>query len=214
MRRVTRALLPLILTAVVVTGCGGGDGGGTPLPPSPVTVTLTATDALTGHVFSGGSVARSDTLRAGDNEGPTRSHGVRGFVSFDVAGIPPGATVLSATLTLFQGEVVQLPYASLGDLLVDHVVYGTVLEAGAYARSPLAAGIAVLPNDATLGFRMVGVTPQVQTDLVAAHPQSQYRVRFALEVDGDATSDQAVFSDAGVNSSVARRPTLVVTYLP
>jgi len=94
---------------------------------------------------------------------------------------------------------------------VDHVVYGTVLEAGAYTRMPLATGIGTLSSDASLGPRSLDVTTRVQNDLASGHPQTQYRLRFPIETDGDATSDFCDFYGAST-ADVSLRPVLVVTY--
>lgn len=202
----------VFLATLTLPGCGGGAEQN----PAPVTVTLTSTPALDGLVFAGGTVTLSSNVTAGDYAnalGP--QGGIRGFVSFDVSTIPAGATVVSATLTLVQRNVNSNPYGTLGSLLLDQVVYGSVLEAGAYARSfPSSQGFATLASSAVLGPQTVSVTAQVQADLDASRPQSQYRLRFAVEEDLDADSDQAQFWSAETALVPSDRPTLVITYLP
>ncbi len=204
-------LAGLLATGVLLAGCGGG--GGT---PAPVTVTLTSTPALDGLVFASGTVTLGSNVTAGDYAnalGP--AGGLRGFVSFDLTGIPSGVTVTLATLTLVQRLTNAAPYASLGTVLVDQVVYGPVLEAGAYARSfPTSQGFATLSSDATLGPKSIVVTAQVQLNIDSLHPQSQFRLRFPLEEDGDGDSDQAAFWSAETATVPAERPTLVITYQP
>lgn len=205
------ALVGLLATGVLLTACGGGGG-----PPGPVTVTLTSTPALDGLVFASGTVTLASNVTTGDYAnalGPVE--GLRGFVSFDLTGIPSGATVTLATMTLVQRVTNAAPYASLGNVLVDQVVYGSVLEAGAYARSfPTSQGFGTLSSDATLGPKSLVVTAQVQADLDSLRPQSQYRLRFPLEQDGDFDSDQAVFWSAETATVPDERPTLVITYQP
>jgi hypothetical protein len=95
------------------------------------------------------------------------------------------------------------------------VVYGSVLDAGAYDRSfPAFQGFATLSSDATLGPKTIVVTAQVQANLDEARPQSQYRLRFPMEENGDMESDQAQFWSAETALVPGDRPTLVVTYLP
>jgi hypothetical protein len=181
-----------------------------------VTVTILSTAALDGHVHSTGNaqvgvnyyVAYGDYA---DAQGPVS--GVRGFVSFDITTIPAGATVQEATLTLFQKSTVGSPFADLGSNVVDHVVYGLVLEAGAYSRSGLGDAIATFPPDLTPGPKTVVVTSAVATD-VGARPQCQFRLRFTTESDNDGQSDSIAYYSSGQATSEDQRPRLVVTYTP
>lgn len=208
------ALAFLLGGATGAAGCGGGGGGGG--TPTPVTVTLLSTAALDGHVHSTGNaqvgpnyyVAYGDYA---DAQGPVS--GVRGFVSFDLASIPQGATVQEATLTLFQKSTVGSPFTVLGSNVVDHVVYGTVLEAGAYSRSGLGDAIATFPPDLTPGPKTVVVTSAVAID-VGARPQCQFRLRFTIESNNDGASDGIAYYSSGQATSEDQRPKLVITYLP
>lgn len=198
-----RALLVVFLTVPGLAGCGGSGNDG------PVTVTLIAAVPQTGTVFKNGSLNVPSDVDSGDNGlGPA----FRGFVSFEIGSIPPHATVLSATLTLHQYFVGGSPYTKLGNLMLDHVIYGTVLEAGAYTRPPLASDIAILSSSATLEAKSVDVTTRVQNDLLSGNPQSQYRIRFAVEDSGDSTADFVDCYSPSSTSPPTGRPTLVITY--
>ncbi len=203
-----RLLPPTVLFAAAVLhiGCGGGGG-----QDGPQTLTLLVTPSLTGTVANGGFVT-PETLGVGDRAPPSSPEiTFRGFFTFDLASLPPGATVISATLTLHQIRVAGTPYDTLGAMLLDQVVFGTVLEAGAYGRSfPTSQGNP-LSLDETLGPRVVDATVQVQADLAAGRTLSQWRVRFAVESDGNTSSDQADLGAPG-SSAAATQPTLVVTY--
>ncbi len=206
-------LIPSLAAILILSACGGGGGGST--PQGPVTVTLTSTPGLDGIVFAGGAVTYASNIAVGDYAnalGP--AGGLRGFVSFDLTSIPPGATVLSATMTLVQRLINSDPYTTLGTVLVDPVVYGGVLEAGAYARTFPTEGFGTLSPDAALGPKSLIVTPLVQDDVTALRGQSQYRLRYPIEEDGDGDSDQAVFWSAETATAPSDRPTLVVTYQP
>ncbi len=207
-----RRIATLVFLVAALGGCGGGDDG----PDTPVTLTIPSTPSLDGLVFATGTVTLSSNVTAGDYAdaiGP--QGGLRGFVSFDLAGIPAGATVTEATLTLTQRLVNAAPYTSLGAILVDQVVYGNVLDAGAYSRSfPSSQGFATLSSDATLGPKTITVTTQVKDDLASARTQSQFRLRFPVEDDLDMDSDQAAFWSAETATTPADRPTLTVTYIP
>lgn len=205
-----RLRYPMILLATALLGSGCGGGGG---EDGPVTVTLLTTPDLVGTVSNTGYVT-PQALGVGDRTPPgSQEITFRGFLTFDLAALPPGATVLSATLTIHQIYVFGTPYTTLGALLVDQVVFGTVLEAGAYGRSfPTSQGIP-LSFDATLGPKVVDATMQVQADLAAGRTLSQWRVRFVLEGDGNTLADQADLGAPG-NSAAPTHPTLVVTYRP
>jgi hypothetical protein len=115
--------------------------------------------------------------------------------------------------TLFQSANIGTPYADLGSVVVDDVVFGTNLDSGAYSRSRLGDAVAVLSVDGTLGPKAVDLTSQVRTDVEASRPQNQYRVRFTAETNPDAASDPAVFECAEA-ATPEERPILVVTYVP
>lgn len=196
----------LLATALLGSGCGGGGG-----EDGPVTVTLLTTPALVGTLSSTGFLT-PQSLGMGDRTPPgSAEFTFRGFLTFDLAALPPGATVLSATLTLHQIYVSGMPYDTLGALLVDQVVFGTVLEAGAYGRTfPTSQGVLV-SLDETLGPKVVDATTQVQADLASGRTLSQWRLRFALEGDGNTRADQADMGAPGT-ALAPQHPTLVVTY--
>lgn len=213
MRNRTHLPFALASAAIALTpGCGGGGGG----KQTPVTVTILSTAALEGQIHSTGvtQVGPNYYLAHGDYadaNGPVS--GVRAFTSFDLGVIPAGATVTQATLTVFQKGAIGSAFTTLGSHLVDHVVYGTVLEAGAYSRSGLADAIATFPPDATVGPKTVDVTAAVAVD-VGSRPQCQFRLRFAIESDNDGESDGVTWYSSGQATVPDERPRLVVTYLP
>jgi len=203
-------IVAIIAGAASAPGCGGGGGNRTP-----VTVTILSTAALDGRVHSTGLVQAGPaySLAYGDYAdalGPVS--GVRSFVSFDLAVIPAGATVTEATLTLFEKSHNGAPF-SLGQNVVDHVVYGSVLDAGAYSRSGLGDAIATFAGDLSPGPKTVTVTDAVALD-VGSRPQSQYRLRFTLESNNDGESDEIAYYSSGTATSEDERPMLTVKYLP
>jgi hypothetical protein len=193
-----------IVVALHLAACGGGDGGA----PAPVTTSIVRTAGLGGTLSSDG-VLRSANLFVGDAAFPPVELGVRGFVSFDLTGIPAGATIQSATLRLTQQFTAVAPYAGLGILVVDQVVYGVILDPGAYARTfPVNQDITI-STDPVLGLKTASVTAAV----VNALPDTrvQFRIRFQVETDLDGGSEQVVINDLTLTGEL---PTLVVTYLP
>lgn len=202
-----RLLLAAFAAVLALPGCGGGGGSS----GRSVTVTLEATAALTGTVWATGRIDAGVAFVVGDRGTPGEPPvGLRSFLSFDLegAGIPAAATVESAVLT------VSLTFESgtptvLGALLVDQVVYGSVLDSGAYSRTfPQNQGMGPLDLSTTLGTKLVNVTLAVQECLLAARAQAQFRLRFQIETDGDTEHDQL----AGFLSN--NPPQLLVTYRP
>lgn len=207
-RRASRSLALLALVPLAALGACGGGGGSGNATAQPVAVTLHGAPLLDGTVTQGGATFLGEAL-VGDNGG---AQGERACIDFELTGVPTGAHVVTATMTLVQRVVRGTPYATLGSLLLDHVVYGTVLEAGEYARTPIESAFAVLSTDATLGPRTIDVTAQVQNDL--ARGQSQFRLRFSTENDLDAVIDDAEWFCIGSATTLADLPTLVVVYTP
>jgi hypothetical protein len=207
-------LAPLLLgVAAVLGGCGGGGGGG---DGGPVTVTIEATESLDGLVQSDGFFAVvGEFIAVGDvGDSGEPGVGVRGFVSFDITGVPSTAIVLSAVLTLDQFAVSGDVYGSLGPVLVDQVAYGNVLEAGAYSRSfPINQGMGPLSSDATPGPKSLDITAAVQFDHSTGSAQTQYRLYCPFETDMDGDNDLALFLSANT-ADPDKHPRLVVTYVP
>jgi hypothetical protein len=205
--RIVRSLVGLVASLVPVA-CGGGSA-----PPTLVTIVLLSTPALDGTVGRNGSFGTTGpVVQAGDS---TTNLGLRGFVSFDLGSIPPGATVIAATLRLTQERVTGNPYGDFGPVVLDQVLYGSVLESGAFDRSfPVNQQFATLSSDSALGEKTVDATAPVQHSLASGHAESQYRLRFPIESDGQADFDLADFNSGDVENTPDVRPTLTVTYVP
>lgn len=208
-------LLSALLAILVALACAACGGGG---PGTPVTVTLKGTPELEGDVSSSHGVVLTSVNPAaertvGDLANPPAGifRGVRVCLSFDLTPIPPRVRVLSATLSLRQSSVTGSPYSVLGSLVVDQVLFGGVLDGGAYDRSfPSNQAFATLSSNAVLEVKSVTATGPVQADIDDARLQSQFRLRFELEQNGDGISDQVHFP----SSTSADGPTLIVTYQP
>lgn len=196
-------LLPLSVAA-----CGGG---GNDAPP--VTIEIRSTALLDGTVGEGGDFGTDGpVVQAGDS---TTDLGYRGFLSFDLGGIPAGAEIVEARLRVVQRNVQGDPYGTLGTVWVDQVVYGNVLESGAYDRTfPLNQAFAQLSADSTLGPKEVDATAAVQADVDAPRLQSQFRLRFNTATDATADFDLANFYSGDDENMEADRPLLTITYRP
>lgn len=206
------AILPLL------SGCDfsfsftffSGDFG-----PSAVPVTLTGDAATDGDVRADGAVATAGAIRAGVDPlalPPVPEY--RGFVSFPIGGIPPGAWVESATVRVAVDRV-DLSGAGLV-LAFDHVRYGSVLTSAAFDApgsrvGGLPSGVTLFPA-ANPQFISFDVAPELQVDVNDSLRFFQLRVRgtggLARIVDG--AGNRA----GGFPADPALAPVLNVVYRP
>lgn len=196
----------LALVAGLLGGCGAGAA-----IFGPEIQTLHAPSTLDGYVTSAGFVSTNSTngIAVGDN---AADEGRRGFVRFNIAGLPAGVEIVSAELRLAQAAVLGAPYATLGTVRVDHVDLGVGLDAGDYAAAPLLSNFAVLSSDAVLTVKVVDVKARVLADIAAARTTSDYRLRFPTASDLDGVIDSALFEDVENNNATGVFPELVIEY--
>ena len=184
----------------------------TPTPiPTPVikTMTLSATASLDGFRSSNGGGNDGLDIRAGRNVNLV----TRGFVSFDLSGIPASATITEATLRLYQTKTIGNPYGVGGNLKVDHLDYGTSLDDPDYGASSLISNYATLTTNASVEWKDVISTDQVKGDRSASRTRSQFRIHFTTEVTGgDVTGDFAYYESANNSEGTGNTPQLVIKY--
>jgi hypothetical protein len=152
----------------------------------------------------------------GDSDSVSQGRARRQFFSFSLAGIPGGATVTSATVSIHQRLVFGTPYVNHGDVLLEHVAYGTSLDAGDYATPVISGGAPILSFDASFGVRTLDVTARVADDVANCRPRSQFRLRFSgTESDSDGVDDICVFVDTESSATLdGIPPVLEVTFSP
>ena len=181
----------------LLAACGGGDGAEATTPPiaptavvvpSVVSYELAATrDGPDGAITAPVDYAQFNYV--GDFAGDLI---VRSFFRFDTSFIPDGATIVSATLWMHQSEVLGTPYGAdgLGELLVDHVRLGTAVDAGDFGDAGVMhLGFGALVTDPVPGWKSLDVTNQVQADVDASRPSTDFRLRFTLMTDLDDQAD-------------------------
>jgi hypothetical protein len=177
-RRIRAAAL--LLLAPVLSGCWysltisivSGFGG------DPFTVSSGSDPALDGDVRDDGAVVTTGAVFAGFDpavSAPRPEH--RGFLSFGILSLPPGALVESATVTLTVDRVDLLPGSPEGILDLDSVDYGGRLTSAAFGASgtpvrSAAAGVRVAGSRAVA----IDVTPEVQAAADLDRARFQLRV--------------------------------------
>jgi hypothetical protein len=173
------------------------------------TQTLGAAASLDGFRASNLGGNNNIEIRAGRNNALI----YRGFVSFDLTALPNDITVEKAVLKIYQAQIVGNPYGIGGNLVVDHLDYGTSLDSSDYNRTATASNIGVLADNATLGMKELEVTERVKNDLSSSRTHSQYRLRFATEtVGGSPSGDIAYFESQENTLHTGNLPQLVVTF--
>lgn len=198
------------------------------------TATLLGVAGLDGYLASNvASYVWASPLYAGD--GAANQH-FRGFVSFDLGGVPASATAITAaTLYAYQYTVAGNPYAALGSLRAESVDYGTSLDFTDLNRAalqwfgrqctisctPICRALCLtgwwddvytLSTSSTVGYKSVDVTGKVERDRAARTTRgnrSQFRLQFETDTDSNAAAANAGFYSA---ESASNRPYLYVTY--
>lgn len=177
--------------------------------PEIKTKTISSTASLDGFRSSNGGGNAGVDIRAGRNIYLV----TRGFVSFDLADIPEGATITQATLRLYQYKIIGNPYGVGGTLKVDHLNYGGSLENADYAASAILSSFATLTINSAIEWKDASVTDRVKDDLANDRKKSQFRIHFTTETTGgDATGDFAYFESAENTGTTGNTPQLVVKY--
>lgn len=213
----TYALLLLPLFALLAVACGGGGGGDDNQVQQ---LTLTSTANLDGAVVFNnvGSTNTGSSIfipEVGDgifvaSGGTLQRHGLW---SFDISGLPAGATITGATLRLFQSGQAGNPDTAFVLARLDHVNYGAVFPTTFNAFVVLAADIDQVQNlNNPGGATNLDVATAVQADVGAARPRSQFRLRPAISTNNDAQADTAVFTDAENTANPAQLPMLIIEF--
>lgn len=188
-------------------------------PPSePQTIILKSVGTLDGYWLNDGTGSNDQDILVGNGEqvDPFGELVARGFLSFDVSSIPAGATIQGVELRFYQKEVRGSPYDKLGNLVLEHVSYGSSLSDSAYDTPALdSANIAAqsLP-DAWYVLANPTVTSWVASNLEAGRPQFQLRLQFRRETDGDGAEDWISIVPGGGALGSRNQPQLTVTYTP
>lgn len=185
-----RHVLPCLALPLLLAACGGSSGEPAPVPPVPLGPIQDAQaafiEAPSGFVYAAGGASLNSTPGVGDN---ALDEAFRGYLVYDLASVPPGAAIVSATLHARQTPPIGDPFPAFGVVDVDHV------NDRSYADATLTTDVGTLAPDGTAGARTLDVTAQVAADVAASRTTSQFRLRFsAVETDNDGAQDTVFFS--------------------
>jgi hypothetical protein len=183
-------------------------------PAQPETITITSDGSLDGF-WTNGSTGGQGEVFVGNNEVVTGTEALfaRGFISFDLAEIPTGATLQTVELRFFQQQVEGDPYGKLGNLTLEHVIYGSLDDAafGIPAMGSVQVAQQTAPGEWYVLADSTFVS-WVEADLTAGRPRFQVRLSFATELDDDGEDDWIGIAPGGALQR--NQPQLTVTYLP
>jgi len=167
--------------------------------PPTETVTLFSIAAEDGQVMQDGSTNIYPNV--GDRG---TDEAIQAFLSFDISGIPAGATIKSASLDLSTGDMIGDPFAGLGLMRVYNDQYGNL---GAEDFTPLFQTGAIYTYGSwpvePFSFSAHGIS-KLQAQVNAGAPRFQVRLQFQKYTDGDGQVDCLRLGEG--------HPKLVVTY--
>lgn len=151
--------------------------------------------ALTGTTTAAGGLVGDvdDPIAAGDSAQDVPH---RGLFTFDLATLPEDAVeVIAATFTTRQIGVIGTPYVDLGAALqLEHVSFSE-FDGAAYDAAPHAAmGEFAEAGQVTIEVDTTAAVEDDRANRATRGDRSQYRLRFEVGSDGDATVDAAFLS--------------------
>lgn len=158
--------------------------------------TIFATPGLTGYIVAGSQQAlRTDEdLAVGNANANVPGSTLRGIMSFDLTSLPAGAKIVSAKLYARECAVAGHPIPGLGNVLVEHVFFGSSVDTSTYSIAPIDSTGGVFTADSTVGPRSRYVTASVLADLAAARTVSQFRLQMSeFENTFGSTSNYVAF---------------------
>ncbi|MFC2015922.1 FHA domain-containing protein [Chloroflexota bacterium] len=184
--------------------------------PSEMTVTLTSEALLDGYVIGGQGSYNALDIRVGNIAGIGGERIYRGFLSFNLVGIPASATILSTELRFYQQEIVGNPYSKLGNLLLKHVDFGSSLEASDFDGPELNSSILSSHTSPGQWYAITSDTLAhwIGDDLTAGRGRFQGRLQFSVETDDGLTTDYVHIESGDDFYGTGNLPQLTITYLP
>ncbi len=147
--------------------------------------------ALSRSTVGGSMLAENLNLLMGDTYIANMAY--RGYVTFDLAPLPQGSVIETASFSARQLGITGTPYQSLGELKAFHLTFSTMDNVNNVL--PL-SGAGIFSSDGQAESKSIDVSAQVADDLLnraARGDRTQYRLQFDT-VSADNEYDYAEFS--------------------
>lgn len=193
-----RAPLFLLACALLVTAsCGGSPKNTTPIPQQIIVGGVSGFTGFLTETTPGVTYTPTmDTgMRAGDD---VANNHVKGFVRIDLSGVPAGAIVQDAVLSITQVAPIGTPYANLlTNLQIDHVNAGAAVDGADFTGNTLSLNFGTFSSDAVLEVKSVNVATQIALDLAQGRTTSDFRFTFPTATDFAGDVDNAIFVAVG-----------------
>lgn len=181
-------------------------------------VTLASSFGIDGFVRSDGYVTNSLGLAIGDT---FANHYQRGFLHFDLSGIPEHVTLTSVYLRVFQHETLGNgsyygnPYDSLGSIFIEKVDIGDSLDSSDFDSEPLVVQtIPLVDNDTEREWKYADVTSWVRQAYNSNADSIQFRLRFQTDTDSDSAGDLSYIESSDNYWQTGNSPELNINYQP
>ena len=184
--------------------------------PAGTTITLVSQAGLDGYVIGGQGSYVADEIRVGNIGSMSGERVYRGFLSFDLSGIPAGATIQNVQLRFFQAYVLGDPYGKLGQFLLKHVDYGLSLDVEDWDGPELGSTALLSVPSPNAWYTLAGepLIAWLDQDLAAGRASFQLRQQFSTETDGDDSPDYIQLESGDNYFGTGNVPVLIVTYVP
>jgi hypothetical protein len=181
------------LTYAISIGAEAADLTGTPMGTDytlsfstklRMSTTAALVQALSRTTFGGTVLGEAIDVIAGDAS--VNNLPYRGYVSFDLAPLPAGSVLESASFSASQLSFEGTPYASLGPLKSYHLTFSAMSEV--FAAEPMSAP-GVFSSDGNAESKTIDVTSEVSDDLANRATRGD-RSQFRLQFDTVSTNNQ------------------------
>jgi hypothetical protein len=168
-------------------------------------------------------ITKDPKLFVGDNENDIEggSFTDHSFLTFDLSTLRSNVAnedVLSARLSVSEIGLKGTPFDELGTLQLEHVVYGSSLEASDFDAEVLSLISSFVATDnvagtfSTLDSESLLAAVREDRELTERGKRGQFRLRFQFDGSSDDRIDAIQFASSD-NIDTSRRPTLEVTFL-